>query len=197
MANYFLFALDSKPETLELMEQNASESLGGDISLLFQMHSHGYAIQKQAPEPVSIFLKGTQIGQFLGYHYDGNATGVNNIATPLIESGNVVFTIVDVRIEELASLKAGTLQKVIEGFVTSTDPDSALATGFNAAGENEKPFSTKPIFMNDTNDPVPLRVLKTWPFRQGEESKIEYYGGSPYNFEKGFQPTRLASQLQM
>lgn len=208
MARYCLLAFPTDDSSLTLLETLEDTDFGNAMNDFLSSKSQHMRLQpplpKDPPKPLPFIFKGHLICHFIGYYYDGAATGFT-VPAPLVPPGHIAVHMRDDSLNAIRNTRMKTIAAALQEFLHTADPVEAghaalfcIVDRMNEEGleeSEEKDNLYIPVFYNDTPAPVPLHILKSTPFRPGDEDQIEYCGGLPFNFPPGFQATHRASQL--
>jgi hypothetical protein len=212
MAHWHLLAFRADDETLAFLESPDCPNVGPVMHIILTSAHSKMSLRENAgpPTPEPVYLDEHLIGAYLGYHYDGLATGLH-VAAPLAPPGSVIVTVCDSSFhEELRQVSAKTLaltlrvfQKTADGGAVDNEVLTHIVQRMDDMGLDEfarapeRTGTLVPILYNDSDTPVPIYTLKIFTFLPGEEGQMIWASGYPFGFREGHISPRRASDMKL
>jgi hypothetical protein len=215
MGYFFLLALDTDAQSLDLLKNDsavmaamtdAMSVCGDKMRLTARRDIIKGMTPSPLPAPVAIAVtdynsgeQGARFGDFLGFHYDGAPTGTSYAPAPLVQPGQIVFSIDDFHIQDIHKVRQETLVTMIDAF--RNNPADYKQELFDRVTNDDQLRAVMnifhPSFINDTNRPVPLHIFKKHALQPGDDALLKIDTGWPCMMSiKDYDYPLKASQLR-
>ncbi|MDX2027052.1 MAG: hypothetical protein SFW62_00255 [Alphaproteobacteria bacterium] len=161
MARYIIFTLGTSQEIREALRNHEDAGLMLQDAITRVLYENGRHIpskENPPPQPVALNIGDTKVGHVIGHYYDDQVPGIQLHEIP-VAPHSIAFTMNTAYVDEFASMPAELIGSRI----------LRLMDGFrNNPEKNFSSLQTNPVFYNDTDEPFPLCIIKSNPFRQHE-----------------------------